>query len=190
MENKGTLLDTWGAAEGEFTTEQLSAIQAIIQTHKNKPGSLIPVLEDIQELIGYLPKSIQALVARGLDLSFSEVYGVVTFYHFFTMTPRGRHTCRVCLGTACYVRGGQKTLERMSGLLKIKPGETTEDRLFSLETVRCLGACGLAPAIMIDQETFPRVKSQKIKDILDDYINVPTEAPVETLGPKVSPGIE
>ena len=190
MENKGTLLNTWGALEEEFSTEQISAIQEIIQTHKNKPGSLIPALEDIQELVGYLPKSIQALVARGLGLSFSEVYGVVTFYHFFTMFPRGRHTCRVCLGTACYVRGGQKTLERLSGLLKIKPGETTEDRIFSLETVRCLGACGLAPTMMIDQETFPRVKSQKIKDILEDFTDGPTAAPVETPGPIVSPGIE
>ena len=105
-------------------------------------------------------------MAKGLVIPLGEVRGVVTFYHFFTMVPRGKHTCRVCLGTACYVRGGQKTLNKMSELLKISPGETTEDRQFSLETVRCLGACGLAPAMVIDQETFPQVKPAKLTDLL------------------------
>ena len=153
----------------EFSAEELARVDVIIESHKEKPGSLIPVLEEIQESLGFIPKFVQARVARGLGLPLSEVYGVVTFYHFFTMVPRGKHTCRVCLGTACYVRGGQKNLERLTEILEINPKETTADRLFSLETVRCLGACGLAPAITIDTETFPKVKPQKLNEILDQF---------------------
>ncbi|MBW2086292.1 MAG: NAD(P)H-dependent oxidoreductase subunit E, partial [Deltaproteobacteria bacterium] len=134
-----------------------------------KPGSLIPILEEIQETIGYLPKLIQKRVALDLKIPFTEVYGVVTFYSFFTMAPRGRHTIRVCLGTACYVRGGQKNLDMLTKILKVAPGETTDDRRFSLETVRCLGACGLAPTMIIDNDTYRQVKSSRLSDIIKDY---------------------
>ena len=157
------------AGEEEFTAEQLAEADAIIARHQNKPGSLIPVLEDIQEALGYLPKSIQERVAKALDIPFSEVYGVVTFYHFFTMKPRGRHTVRCCLGTACYVRGGQASLNKITSILHIQPGETTADREFSLETVRCLGACGLAPTMVIDEETFPQIKPAKLPEIFARY---------------------
>jgi len=153
----------------EFTAEQLAEVDAIIERNKNKSGSLIPVLEDIQEAVGYLPKSIQERVAKGLGVPFSEVYGVVTFYHFFTMVPRGRHTVRCCLGTACYVRGGQNALNKIESILSIKPGETTADREFSLETVRCLGACGLAPTMVIDNETFPQIKPAKLPEIFTRF---------------------
>ena len=153
----------------EFTPEQLAAVDAIIERYKLKPGALIPVLEQIQETVGYLPKAIQRKVALGLKIPFSEVYGVVTFYSFFTIKPRGRHTIRTCLGTACYVRGGKRIAETITQTFGIKEGETTPDRRFTFETVRCLGACGLGPAMVVDNDVHGRVKSAKIKDILVPY---------------------
>lgn len=153
----------------EISPAQLAAVSALVNRFKDKPGSLIPVLEELQELLGYIPLSIMALVARGLGLPLSEVYGVVTFYHFFTMVPRGRHTIRCCLGTACYVRGGQNTLHKVKDNLQVAPGQTTEDLRFSLETVRCLGACGLAPVMTIDEDTYRQVKPAKVAEILKGY---------------------
>jgi len=161
--------DLQTAGVDEFTAEELSTVDAIIERYRSKPGSLIPVLEDVQDAMGYLPASIQKKIALGLGVSFSEVYGVVTFYSFFTMVPRGKHTVKCCLGTACYVRGGKKILEKLSGTLGIEPGETTADRLFSLETVRCLGACGLAPVITADDETFRHVRPTKVVELLKNY---------------------
>jgi NADH:ubiquinone oxidoreductase subunit E len=155
--------------EMEFTLEQLAQVDAIIERYKAQPGALIPVLEEVQETLGYLPHSIQRRVAGGLTLSLSEVYGVVTFYSFFSMVPKGKHIIRVCLGTACYVRGGKKNLEEVCHCLKLEPGDTTEDRRYSLETVRCLGACGLAPVLLLDQDTFRQVKPSRINEILDQY---------------------
>jgi len=153
----------------DFTKEQLAQVDDIISAYKGKPGSLIPVLEQVQGVCGYLPMSIQARVAKSLSLSVASVFGVVTFYSFFTMMPRGRHVIRVCLGTACYVRGSKKILEKLTQLLGIEPGNCTEDRRFSLETVRCLGACGLGPAIVIDDDTHGRVKPAKLEQILAKY---------------------
>ena len=155
--------------EQEFSPEELSVVDTVIERYRSKPGSLIPVLEEIQEAIGYLPKSIQKRVALALRIPFSEVYGVVTFYSFFTMVPKGRHTIRCCLGTACYVRGGKKNLEKLAEILKVSPGETTDDRRFSLETVRCLGACGLAPVTMVDEDTYRQVKPSQLPDTLEPY---------------------
>lgn len=155
--------------DSEFTSEQLARVQEVINSHKNKPGSLIPVLEDIQEILGFLPREIQEKVSAELGIPLSEVYGVATFYHFFTLVPRGRHLIRCCLGTACYVRGGAKNMDKLTSILQIKPGETTEDRRFSLETVRCVGACGLAPALVLDEETFSKVKPSKLNQILDQF---------------------
>ena len=155
--------------EEDFSKEDLCAVEAITEKYKSKPGALIPVLEEVQEEIGYLPKSIQKKVAISMGLPLSEVYGVVTFYSFFTMVPRGRHTVRCCLGTACYVRGGKKNMESLHECLKVNPGETTEDRRFSLETVRCLGACGLAPVITVEEDTYRQVKPSKISGILASY---------------------
>ena len=167
VEKAATALDA--KADQEFGPEEWATVDAIIESHKSKPGSLIPVLEEIQEEIGYLPKSIQRRVGQVLRIPFSEVYGVVTFYSFFTMVPRGRHTVRCCLGTACYVRGGKPNIEKLSQTLKVEPGGTTEDRRFSLETVRCLGACGLAPVMVVDDDTFRQVKPSKIATLLEDY---------------------
>jgi len=153
----------------EFSGEKMAAVDAVINNSRLKPGALIPVLEEVQEILSYIPKSIQKKVALGLGVPLSEVWGVVTFYSFFTTTPRGRHTVRCCLGTACYVRGGKRNLEKLSALLHVEPGETTEDRRFSLETVRCLGACALAPVVAADGETFAQVKPMKISEILDIF---------------------
>ena len=168
MKTKSNPDSRW-SNEQEFTAEELSTVDAIIGRSRSKPGALIPVLEDVQDVLGYLPASIQKNIALGLGVPLSEVYGVVTFYSFFTMVPRGKHTVKCCQGTACYVRGGKKILEKLSTTLGIKPGETTADRLFSLETVRCLGACGLAPVMTADDETFRHVKPTNVFELLKNY---------------------
>ena len=153
----------------EFSQEQIAKLDAIIDKYRGKPGGLIPVLEEAQMVLEYLPIGIQKRVAQGLNLPLSRVYGVVTFYSFFTMTPKGRHTVRVCLGTACYVRGGKVIAENIEKVLGIKEGETTPDRRFTYETVRCLGACGLGPVVVVDEEVHGRVKPAKVKELLNQY---------------------
>jgi NADH:ubiquinone oxidoreductase subunit E len=153
----------------EFTAEQVAKLNSIINKFKGKPGGLIPVLEEAQVCLEYLPLPVQKKIAAGLNLPLSRVYGVVTFYSFFTMTPRGKHTVRVCLGTACYVRGGKSIAEALQKQFGIKEGETTPDRMFTLETVRCLGACGLGPVIVVDENVHGRVKPAKIKEVLSQY---------------------
>lgn len=153
----------------EFTKDQVGKLNKIISKYKDKPGSLIPVLEEAQVCLEYLPMSVQKKIARELNLPLSRVYGVVTFYSFFTMKPRGKHTVRVCLGTACYVRGGKAIAESLSREFGIEEGETTPDRMFTYETVRCLGACGLGPVIVIDEKVHGRVKPAKVKEILSQY---------------------
>lgn len=153
----------------EFTTEQVAKLDAIITRHRGKPGGLIPVLEEAQVALEYLPVSVQKKVAKGLNLPFSRVYGVVTFYSFFTMTPRGRHTVRVCLGTACYVRGGKALGDAIKKEFSVEEGETTPDRRFTYESVRCLGACGLGPVVVVDEDVHGRMKPSKLKDVLSQY---------------------
>ncbi|MDD3249609.1 MAG: NAD(P)H-dependent oxidoreductase subunit E [Smithellaceae bacterium] len=153
----------------EFTPEQIAKLDSIIEKHKGKAGGLIPVLEEAQICLEYLPMPVQKRIAAGLNLPLSRVYGVVTFYSFFTMTPRGKHTVRVCLGTACYVRGGKALTEALQKQFGINEGETTKDRLFTLESVRCLGACGLGPVVVVDEDVHGRIKPAKIKEILSQY---------------------
>ncbi|HAG09403.1 MAG TPA: NAD(P)H-dependent oxidoreductase subunit E [Desulfotomaculum sp.] len=141
----------------------------IISKYKGKPGGLIPVLEEVQVALEYLPISVQKRIAEGLDLPLSRVYGVVTFYSFFTMTPRGKHLIRVCLGTACYVRGGKAIAEKIEKEYGVKKGETTADRMFTYETVRCVGACGLGPMVLVDDNVHGRVKQTKVKELLNQY---------------------
>lgn len=144
-------------------------LDKFISKHKKCRDSLIPVLHKAQEIFGYLPVEVQEHVARALDIPASEVMGVVTFYHYFTMQPRGRHTINVCLGTACYVRGAKKVLEALTKELGIGIGGTTEDKRFSMTTQRCFGACGLAPVIMINEDVHGRVTPKKINSILEQY---------------------
>jgi len=153
----------------EFTAEEAAKLNSIIEKFKGKPGGLIPVLEEAQVSLEYIPISVQKRIASGLNLPLSRVYGVVTFYSFFTMTPRGKHTVRVCLGTACYVRGGKALTEALEKQFGIKVGETTADRMFTLESVRCLGACGLGPVVVVDEDIHGRLKPGKVKEVLSQY---------------------
>lgn len=134
-----------------------------------RPGALIPILQRAQSLYGYLPEDVLRHISTRLRVPFSEVTGVVTFYSYFSTVPRGKHVIRVCLGTACYVRGGNEVLERFKDALGIDVGGTTEDREFSLEVGRCFGACGLAPVVMIDDDVHQRVRPSKIQEILGQY---------------------
>jgi NADH:ubiquinone oxidoreductase subunit E len=151
--------------------ELLSRLDEVIVEYKDKPGALIPVLQMAQAIFGYLPECALRKISLGLDKSYSEVAGVVGFYSFFSTQPRGKHMVRVCLGTACYVRGGKQVLEELKSRLGVDVGETTADRLFSLDVARCFGACGLAPAIMIDDEVHQRVKPARLGQILDKYMD-------------------
>ena len=154
------------------TEEELYArLDELLQEYAQKPGGLIPVLQIAQALFGYLPEEALKRISRALDKSYSEVAGVVGFYSYFRTTPKGKHLIRVCLGTACYVRGGRQVLAAIRDKLGVDVGETTKDRLFSLEVVRCFGACGLAPAIMIDDTVYQRVKAARIHEVLEQYRN-------------------
>lgn len=147
----------------------LKRIGELAAEYKGKEGSLITVLHMAQELYGYLPLEVQVTVADALEIPLSEVSGVVTFYSFFSTQPRGEHTIRVCLGTACYVRGGKKISERLQELLEVGIGDTTKDRKFTLEVARCIGACGLAPAMSIDGQVYKQVNPDKLETILSRY---------------------
>jgi NADH:ubiquinone oxidoreductase subunit E len=141
----------------------------VIGEYDRDRSNLIQVLHMAQAIYGHLPDEVLAMVAQEMDLPFSEVSGVVSFYSYFTTKPRGRHSCQVCLGTACYVRGGKKVLETLRELLGIDVGETTADQHFSLEVKRCIGACGLAPAVSIDGTVHKRVSPSRLKEILGKY---------------------
>lgn len=150
-------------------SELLERLEEVLEEYKDKPGALIPVLQIAQGIFGYLPEAALKRIALALGKSYSEVAGVVGFYSFFSTVPRGKHLIRVCLGTACYVRGGKRVLEAFKQELGIDVGGTTEDRLFSLEVARCFGACGLAPTIMIGDEVRQRVKPVRVRAILGEY---------------------
>jgi len=144
-------------------------IQSIIDENRGKAGTLIRVLEQVQGLVGYLPPPVLKIISRGLKVQLSEIYGIVSFYHFFTTVPRGKYTVQVCMGTACYVRGGKAILDALCEKLGIKAGETTPDLKFSLETVRCLGCCALAPVVTIDGKVYRWMSATKIMNVLSLY---------------------
>ncbi|WP_020611345.1 NADH-quinone oxidoreductase subunit NuoE family protein [Sediminispirochaeta bajacaliforniensis] len=149
--------------------EMIDQTNAIIDSFLDTRGALIPVLQNAQNLFGYLDQEVLKQISRRLRIPYSEVAGVVGFYSYFSTVPRGEHIVRVCLGTACYVRGGKEVLSALQDVLGIDVGETTEDRLFSLEIGRCFGACGLSPVVMIDEDVHQRVKPATVRDILFPY---------------------
>ena len=151
------------------TAEQEAALKEVIAKHHDHPGGLMPVLQEAQGIYGYLPLEVQTMVADGLGISLSEVYGVATFYSQFSLTPKGKHQISVCLGTACYVKGSAKILEAVENQLGIKSGECTPDGLFSIDSCRCVGACGLAPVMTIGEEVYGRLVPDQVKKILDSY---------------------
>ena len=151
------------------TPEQEAQLQAIIAQWKGKEGATMPVLQAAQNVYGYLPIEVQTMVAEGLGRSLEEIYGVSTFYSMFNLEPVGEHLVRVCLGTACYVKGAQKVLDELARVLDVEPGHTTPDGKFTLEPTRCLGCCGLAPVIMIDDDVHGRMTPNIVRDIIAKY---------------------
>jgi len=149
--------------------ELLGRLDEVIGEYREKPGALIPVLQIAQGIFGYLPAVALRRIATGLQKPYSEVAGVVSFYSFFSTVPRGKHLVRVCMGTACYVRGGKRVLEAIKKELDVDVGETTPDKQFTLEVARCFGACGLSPAIMVDEEVLHRVKPAKVGELLERF---------------------
>lgn len=153
----------------ELDAEKVKVLQEVINEHKGQEGALIPVLHEAQELFGYLPEKVQQMIADGLGHSLAEVYGVATFYSRFTLEPKGKYNIQICLGTACYVKGADKVLEKLESVLKIKAGETTPDGKFSIQDTRCVGACGLAPVMVINEEVYGKVTPDMVEGILAKY---------------------
>ena len=143
-------------------------ITEICNRYKNEGTPLMMILSDIQKEYGYIPLEVQELVSSLIGIPVSEIYGVVTFYSFFSLTPKGKYVVGVCLGTACYVKGSQLVLDKFEELLKIKSGETTEDGLFTLDALRCVGACAIAPAVSINGKVYPMVQVSQVEKIIND----------------------
>ena len=144
-------------------------IKNVCDSFKNDPQELINVLHSCQEHFGYLPAEVQEVVSEHLNVPVARVYGVVTFYSFFTMVPKGKHPISICLGTACYVRGAEKVLEEFKKQLGIQVGECTKDNKYSLSSLRCVGACGLAPVVLVGDKTYGRVSPDEVQNILKEY---------------------
>lgn len=154
----------------DISSEMIPKIDDVIADHQNTRGAAIPVLRLCQDIVGYLPVELIDYISAGLNLPRSEVFGVVSFYSLFSLIPRGRHTIKACLGTACYVKGIREIMNRISSEYHLKEGETSEDRRFTLEAVRCLGACGLAPVVVVDQDTHGGVTPSQVKPLLEQYV--------------------
>lgn len=148
----------------------VAKIKEICEKHNNDAGELINILHETQNTLGYLPKDVQMIVAKNLGIPATRVNGVVSFYAFFTEKPKGKHPISICLGTACYVRGSEKVLDEVKKVLGIDVGETTPDGVFSLDCLRCVGACGLAPVMTIDGKVFGNVDPKKVKGILESFV--------------------
>lgn len=151
------------------TKEQEQKLFEIIEKHKNDQGAIMPVLQQAQEVYGYLPIEVQTMIAEGLDVPLEEVFGVSTFYSQFSLTPKGKYNISVCLGTACYVKGSAAVLDKITSILKIQPEECTEDGQFSLTACRCIGACGLAPVMTVNDDVYGRLTPDEIEGILAKY---------------------
>lgn len=154
----------------EGTKEQMEELLSCIAEHKNEAGALMPVLRAAQDIYGYLPSEVQTVIAEELNIPLAEVYGVATFYSQFSLNPKGKHKISVCLGTACYVKGSDKVLEAVERELRISCGECTPDKKFSIESCRCVGACGLAPVMIVDGEVYGKLTAADVKGILDKYM--------------------
>jgi len=153
----------------DISSEMWEKVDQIIAENKARPGTIIAVLRQCQDVVGYLPAELINYISRGMNIPSSEVFGIVTFYALFSLEPKGRHNIKLCLGTACYVKGMREIMDRVSNSYKMKEGETTPDRRFSLEAVRCLGACGLAPVVVVNEDIHGIVSADKIIDILEEY---------------------
>jgi len=153
-------------------SEKFKKLEQIIAIHKDRPGALIPVMHEAQDLFGHLPYNVQAAIAEGLGVPLADVYGVATFYSKFTLQAKGTYQINVCLGTACYVKGAQAVLDKVADTLHIKVGETTPDGAFSLDATRCIGACGLAPVMTINDKVYGELDTEKVEKILHEYLEL------------------
>lgn len=144
-------------------------IFAIIDKYKDEPSPLMIILEDVQKEFGYVPLEVQEIISQKLNIPVAEIYGVVSFYNFFSLSPKGKYVIGICLGTACYVKNAQAVIDKFGDLLHIKPGQTTEDGLFTLEALRCLGACALAPAVSINGKVYPMLQPDKVAGVIQEY---------------------
>ena len=153
----------------EEKKEKYERLKQIIKGYGNSPGPLIQILHQAQNIFGYLSEETQCFIAKELGLSLSRIYGIVTFYNFFRLDPVGKYTVNVCLGTACYVKGTLEILKALKKELKVEEGRTTQDRLFTLDTARCFGSCGLAPAIMVNKEVYGRLTPRKALQLIEEY---------------------
>ncbi|MBE5039991.1 NADH-quinone oxidoreductase subunit NuoE family protein [Ructibacterium gallinarum] len=151
------------------TPEQEAQLKKVIANHQGQKGAVIPVLHEAQDIYGYLPIEVQEMISEGLDVPLAEIYGIVTFYAQFSLNPKGRYQIGVCLGTACYVKGSGDILEKVKELLNIDVGECSADGKFSLDATRCIGACGLAPVMTINDDVYGRLTVDQVEDILKKY---------------------
>ncbi|WP_255547823.1 NADH-quinone oxidoreductase subunit NuoE [Crassaminicella indica] len=149
--------------------EKFDELEKYIDSLQSTKGALIEILHKAQDIFGYLPRDVQLFVARKLGIPGAEVFGVVSFYSYFTTEPQGKHTISVCMGTACFVKGSDKIIKKLQNDLNINSGETTDDGLFTLREVRCIGACGLAPVVMVDEKVYGRVKEEDVEKIIHAY---------------------
>lgn len=161
-----TVLESAPVADSSIAPEQKSIINKIIQSNKSKPGATMVILNEVQSQIGYISEPMQSYIAHELKVPLTAVHGVVTFYSFFTTKPKGKHTIKFCMGTACYVGGTPQLIEKAKQTLGIGPGETTEDGMITLEVCRCVGACSQAPVIVVDEESHGRVKPNKFPQLI------------------------
>ncbi len=153
------------------TKEQEERLMAVIEAHKGEEGATIPVLHKAQEIYGYLPIEVQKMISEGLNVPLAEIYGIVTFYAQFSLNPKGKYNIGVCLGTACYVKGSGDILDKIKEILGIEVGECTPDGLFSIEATRCIGACGLAPVLTVNDDVYGRLTVDDVEDIIAKYKN-------------------
>ena len=155
---------------GKLQAAAESKIREICGRYRDEKTPLMMILSDIQNEYGYIPLEVQEVVSEETGISVAEIYGVVTFYSFFSLTPKGKYVIGCCLGTACYVKGGQQVIDKFSELLHIQPGQTTEDGLFTLDALRCIGACGIAPAVTINGTVYPKMTPSQVQGVIDKYL--------------------
>ena len=153
---------------GGLNSAAAAKITEICARYKDERTPLMMILSDIQNEYGYIPLEVQELVSQETNISVAEIYGVVTFYSFFSLTPKGKYIIGCCLGTACYVKGAQQVIDKFSEILKVKPGETTEDGLFTLDALRCIGACGIAPAVSISGKVYPKMSVDQVPVVINE----------------------
>lgn len=169
MKQAGKAISTKTKASKTIDSKTLQQIKKIIEATDGQAGAPIRVLQQVQEFIGYLPLEVLQAISKEMRIPLSELYGITSFYSFFTMVPKGKYVIQVCLGTSCYVKGGQKILDALNKNIDLESGGTTPDGKFSLQTVRCIGCCGLSPVLAIKEDVHRKVKPSQLKDILSSY---------------------